>query len=192
MTPTFTSAFDALRHDIMTQCGTCTGKEALETLVFRGSEATLHKISSRNSCHKLYEILAGGAERQASGCWTWTRSLLPNGYAHLSLSGRKHYVHRLFYVLTYGPIGDGKQLDHLCRNRACCRPDHLQPVTCRENLLRGQTVAAGHASKTHCSKGHPFSGPNLHIYWYVRKGQKKSTRVCRTCKGMPLRQTEVA
>lgn len=186
---TSTTAFDALRHDIMTQCGSFHGPEALESACFEADKSPLHKISSRNSCLKLYEKLWLGTDRQASGCWAWERTLLPNGYGQLSINGRKHYLHRIFYLLTYGPIGEGLQIDHLCRNRACCRPDHLEAVTCRENILRGQTIAAFHARKTHCIKGHPFASPNLYISRYRRKGVLKTTRTCRTCAGLPLRQT---
>lgn len=190
MTPTFTSAFDALRHDIMTQCGSWAGIDALETLVYGGADASLHKISSRNPCHKLLEKLTLGTDRRASGCWVWTRSLLPNGYAHLAVNGTKHYVHRLFYILTYGPIGEGLQIDHLCRNRACCRPDHLQAVTCRENLMRAsRTVAARNASKDACHKGHPYAGGNLYVERYTYKGRAKYGRRCRTCRGLPIKVT---
>jgi hypothetical protein len=190
MSLTSTTPFDALRHDIMTQCGTIRGEQALETLANGPQNAPLHKISSRNPYHKLLENLTWGTDRQASGCWIWNRTLLPNGYAQLSVKGEKHYVHRLFYLLTYGPIGDGLQIDHLCRNRACCRPDHLEAVTCRVNLFRAPTTrAAIHAAKTHCIKGHRLSGSNLYVYWYSRKGgPKRPTRVCRACKVRHLRQ----
>lgn len=190
MTSTSTSQFDALRHDIMTHCGAWAGPEALETLVDGGQKLALHKISSRILCLKLSERLTRGSNRQASGCWAWMGSLLPNGYAQVALNGGKHYVHRLFYVLTYGPIGEGLQLDHLCRNRACCRPDHLEAVTCRENLRRApDTIAARNAVKTGCHKGHSYAGGNLYLERYSYRGIPKFGRRCRTCRGLPLKSS---
>lgn len=186
MSLTSTTPFNALRHDIMTQCGTFLGQAALEVLTGVSDNSTLHKISSRNLCHKLYENLWRGTDRQASGCWNWNRTLLPNGYAHLAVNGTKHYVHRLFYILTYGPIGEGLQLDHLCRNRACCRPDHLEAVTCLVNLLRApETLAARNTNKTGCNKGHAYAGGNLYIERYTYKGKPKLCRRCRICRGLP-------
>jgi hypothetical protein len=83
-------------------------------------------------------------------------------------------AHRIAYLLTGQTIPSGWHVDHLCRNHACCNPRHLEAVTHRENLLRGATVAAAHARKTHCPHGHLYAGDNLVTR---RNGQ----RVCRTC-----------
>lgn len=66
------------------------------------------------------------------------------------------------------------QLDHLCRNRGCINPDHLEPVTCRENLLRGQTFQARNAAKTHCPHGHGYDEGNTRF-------NKDGSRACRSC-----------
>jgi len=66
------------------------------------------------------------------------------------------------------------QLDHLCRNRTCCNPAHLELVTGRENLLRGDTLAAANAAKTHCIQGHPLADDNLYV-------ANNGARTCRTC-----------
>lgn len=95
-----------------------------------------------------------------SGCWIWQRSIQANGYARMTVKGERHYVHRLAYELLVGPIPEGLHLDHLCRNRACCNPAHLEPVTCLENVRRGQ----GNGSQTHCPQGHPYEGDNLVVY----------------------------
>ena len=110
-----------------------------------------------------------------TGCWNWTAGRIWNGYGQFWLAGKKHYAHRVAYELLRGEIPEGLQIDHLCRNRACANPDHLEPVTCKENLLRGETFQAANAAKTHCPQGHPYSGDNLYVYPDGRRG-------CRTCK----------
>jgi hypothetical protein len=74
----------------------------------------------------------------ASDCWQWTGSRSDNGYGNFTVGGRTFLVHRLAYQMHVGPIPAGLQLDHLCRNRSCCNPAHLEPVTCRTNALRGE------------------------------------------------------
>lgn len=83
-------------------------------------------------------------------------------------------AHRISYEHFTGPIPAGLHLDHLCRNRACVNPEHCEPVTCRENVRRGEGIAAKHMAKTHCIQGHELSVSNL---YRTRKGH----RVCRTC-----------
>lgn len=72
-------------------------------------------------------------------CWIWKRKPNAKGYGQLRnpRTGRTTTAHRYAYELVVGPIPDGLTIDHLCRVRACVRPDHLEPVTNRENLLRG-------------------------------------------------------
>lgn len=96
-------------------------------------------------------------------CWEWTASLKPNGYGSFVFEGRTWYAHRLAYTLARGEIPHGLQLDHLCRNRACVNPDHLEPVTCRVNLLRGETLTAARAAQTHCVNGHEFTPATTYI-----------------------------
>lgn len=95
-----------------------------------------------------------------TGCMEWLASKKPAGYGQFSARGPSEYAHRVSYELLVGPIPDGLVIDHLCRNRACVRPDHLEPVTNRVNGLRGVGPAAQCARKTHCVHGHPFSAEN--------------------------------
>lgn len=108
-------------------------------------------------------------------CWLWTASIKPQGYGEF-WAGEDHvYAHRFAYVLLVGPIPAGLQIDHLCRVRRCVNPAHLQPVTQRENVLRGEGFSAANAAKAECPSGHPYAGGNLS----VRKG---GWRGCRECK----------
>lgn len=91
-------------------------------------------------------------------CWLWTRTLERGGYARFRLNGKMKSAHRLSYNDAIGPIPEGLQLDHLCRVRHCVNPDHLEPVTARENTLRGEGPASMNARRTLCVNGHPFTG----------------------------------
>lgn len=91
-----------------------------------------------------------------SGCWEWTGAR-SRGYGLLAVNYRRWKAHRLSWELFRGPIPDDLTIDHLCRNKACFNPDHLEPVTQAENLRRGDTIPARNALKTHCPQGHPYS-----------------------------------
>jgi len=93
-------------------------------------------------------------------CWEWTASTA-RGYGQITLRGKWASAHRLAWTILRGPIPDGLTLDHLCRNRACVNPSHLEPVTMKVNLLRGNGACARHARKTHCNRGHPLVPGNL-------------------------------
>lgn len=118
----------------------------------------------------------------AKGCWVWQGSKNHGGYGMMTIgscrdnSRRTVQVHRLSYETYRGPIPNGLTIDHLCRNRACANPNHLEPVTLRENLLRGNGIAGQNARKQFCKWGHPLAGDNLLIY---SRGPFK--RWCRTC-----------
>lgn len=108
------------------------------------------------------------------GCWPWLGAVR-TGYGRFAVQQKRLVqAHRFAYELLVGPIPDGLELDHLCRNRACVNPDHMEPVTSRVNTLRGTSPAARNAVKTHCDAGHPLSPENT----YVWNGQ----RACKTCR----------
>lgn len=99
-----------------------------------------------------------------SGCWIWTGAKR-GGYGKVQVARKMRSLHRLAYELLVGPIPAGLQIDHVkkrgCTSTACCNPAHLEPVTHKENVLRGIAPPAQNARKTHCAKGHAFSGANL-------------------------------
>jgi hypothetical protein len=108
---------------------------------------------------------------KTDGCWLWTGALDGNGYGQIT-SGRRgsgHLpAHRVAYEFLVGPIPDGMELDHVwergCRSTACVNPAHLEPVTHRENVLRGNSPMAQQARQTHCKHGHEFTAENTAFY----------------------------
>jgi hypothetical protein len=113
-----------------------------------------------------------------NGCWTMP-SQDANGYSIFWYGkGLTQRAHRAAYLMFVGPIPDGLDLDHLCRNRACCNPKHVEPVTRSDNLRRGlagMNVAVRQWSKTHCPRGHVYDAENTMT-------TKKGHRLCRTCR----------
>ena len=113
---------------------------------------------------------------KSDGCWLWAGKLDANGYGTFG----HMFAHRLSWLLTHGTLPPrGLELDHLCRVPACVRVDHLEPVTHRENILRGQAPIALNAAKTHCPAGHVLvlrHGP--------RRGNPAGTRYCNVCDGL--------
>lgn len=110
-------------------------------------------------------------------CWLWQGRLSTQGYGRFSGQNPKTLMaHCWAYVHFVGPIPDGRELDHLCRNRSCVNPAHLEPVSHRENMLRGKNAAATNASKTHCIRGHEFTTENT---WF---DPKRKARHCRKCR----------
>lgn len=114
-------------------------------------------------------------------CWNW-KAYKFNGYGKFMV-GEKYkkiprLAHRISYVLYKGRISNNKQIDHLCRNRACVNPEHLQAVSQRENLMRGNGACAMNARKVSCPKGHAYTRENTLLY--KRRGNKY--RKCRKCR----------
>lgn len=92
-----------------------------------------------------------------TGCWIHSVSPGNDGYARIHLKDGCAPIHRIVFQSCNGPIPDGMEIDHLCRNRACVRPDHLQLVTHRENVRRGVSRIAKQMARSRCLRGHEFS-----------------------------------
>ena len=106
-------------------------------------------------------------------CWLWKQPL-DNGYGRFWWNGHTYSAHRFSYYLFVGEIPNDKQLDHLCRNRGCVNPSHLEAVDIKTNVLRGIGLSAQNARKTHCKRNHPLTGPNLTV-------NNRGQRVCKEC-----------
>lgn len=92
-----------------------------------------------------------------SGCWEWVGNRnVRRGYGQLRYNGKTQRAHKVVYELANGPVPHDLELDHLCRNPACVRPDHLEAVTHKVNVLRGQSPTALNAKRTCCDNGHPY------------------------------------
>ncbi|CAM5511642.1 HNH endonuclease signature motif containing protein [Sphingobium scionense] len=106
-------------------------------------------------------------------CWVWTGATNSRGYGNF----RSQLAHRVAYQEKVGAIPDGLTIDHLCRNKLCVNPAHLEPVTSKVNTLRGDAPTAINSRKTHCSNGHELSAENVKI---VVRGDG-TRRKCREC-----------
>lgn len=112
-----------------------------------------------------------------SACWEWPGATNGVGYGVVGRGGKSGsncYVHRVVYEHLVGQIPAGLVLDHLCRNRICANPAHLQPVTHQVNLTRGEGPSGANARKTKCPQGHPYDLMNT---YYEPGGARK----CRAC-----------
>ena len=125
---------------------------------------------------------------RSSACMQWIGALTTAGYGQISIAGQLKYAHRVAYERWVGPIPVGLVIDHLCRNPSCVNPVHLEPVSNRENVLRGVAPSAKNAKKTHCKNGHPLSGENLS----VRNKGHRTERHCKACHRDYMRQRRSA
>ena len=118
---------------------------------------------------RFWEKVDASPER----CWIWKGSKTFEGYGHFKTRQKTHRAHRFSYELHKGKIPNDLVLDHLCKNRLCVNPNHLDAVTNKENILRGNSFSAINAKKTICCRGHPLTPDNLYA--------KSKVRRCKAC-----------
>lgn len=111
-------------------------------------------------------------------CWLWLGALDTQGYGQFHADGRRHKAHRFAWRLAGRSLDGALVLDHMCRTRRCVRPDHLEQVANKTNVLRGVGAAAMNARKTHCPSGHPYDEDNTYVY--IWRGAP--VRICRACR----------
>lgn len=120
-------------------------------------------------------------------CIEWMKHKTQDGYGRAFHNGKPKYTHRIAYEMVIGSIPDGLQIDHLCRNRVCCNPNHLEAVTQAENARRGMSAKRAReigAAKTHCKRGHEYTLENTYLQ------PATGRRSCRTCKRTVLREEQ--
>jgi hypothetical protein len=132
--------------------------------------------------------------RQDGECWTWTACLNKFGYGWFNSCGEvtTQFAHRIAWIELRGPIPEGLELDHLCRNRACVNPDHLEPVPHGENVRRGDLSEAArkwNGDKAECLRGHPL---NDEANAYVDARGRRNCRACAALRARTNRAKAVA
>lgn len=121
----------------------------------------------------------------ASGdCWKWTGASNNVGYGTFYANSTTTGAHRWAWEFLVGPILEGFEIDHLCRNRSCVNPDHLEVVDRRTNILRSQSFIAEQAHQSHCKWGHPLVESNVYV-----PPEHPTWRTCRTCKRRRKRES---
>jgi hypothetical protein len=119
--------------------------------------------------------------RDPDGCWIWTGAMMGQGYGHFWVPNRKEMVgaHVYAYERVNGAIPLGYQIDHVCRNRKCVRPDHLEVVTPRENTIRGQAPNTLRHLENRCKRGHDLR---------LARVRPNGTRECQQCNTIRTRE----
>lgn len=161
------------------------------TLAGTQAEFTVEDFCFMYGPYKTYEDRFWSKVDKSEACWLWTAGTM-QGYGVFSTrvngKGKMHRAHRYAFELVHGPIADGLTLDHLCHtqddscmggnscpHRRCVNPDHLEPTSGTDNVLRGRSLAALNFRKTHCLRGHQFTPTNTYL-------TKNGGRACLTCR----------
>jgi hypothetical protein len=135
---------------------------------------------------EIIERMCRYREITTDGCWNWTGFINPDGYGQTSFKHRNVLAHRLTYIAFHNidspPKSSGLQFDHLCRNRRCFNPAHVELVTARTNTLRSYIAPATlNHLKTTCIRGHELIGDNIQF--------KSGHRICRACRRIYNKET---
>lgn len=127
----------------------------------------------RDPRERILERVTKQDRGHGTPCWISDRAMNEAGYTKIGVRRRSYYTHRLAYEVFVGSIPESMHLDHLCRQPACCNPQHLEPVTPRENVMRGNSHVVAQAAQTHCKYGHAYAEANT--------GVCAGKRYCREC-----------
>ena len=175
-------------HQVQVQCDHC--QRQLFRNPFRVNKAKRYFCDM--ACRKAFAAASlsvrveekinreSGEWFNGSQCWRWIGFIDKAGYGRISVGGRAGevgYAHRVSYEFVHGPIPEGLVLDHLCRNRWCCNPEHLEAVRQRENFLRGVHPYVAIHQSGRCARGHERNAENT----YYRK-DRPGHWLCRACK----------
>lgn len=167
----------SLKRPVNRTCAVC-GTDFVARLVPQQIRQGLGKVCSWECQRKgmSLDLKTGFYDRieKTSSCWNWLGPRMRSGYGRASFSGRRGLAHRISYELLRAPVPSNLQIDHVCRNRLCVNPDHLCPMTRKENLRRGIGPTGIRHRQIACKYGHPFDEKNTRI-------RKNGTRQCRRC-----------
>ena len=137
----------------------------------------------------LEDRLAAKSMRTSCGCVIWLGSTDPKGYGRLHNPKGSRHAHRIAYELARGPIPKGMELDHLCRISSCVNPDHLEPVTRKENIRRGVVSEVNKSNRHFCKLGHELTDENTYLY---DPGDGYMRRRCKKCNTLEQRRRRVS
>lgn len=124
---------------------------------------------------------------KTDSCWNWTAGIASKRYGQFCINGKMMAAHRLSYEEKYGKILEGLVIDHLCKNPKCVNPNHLEAVTQKENIMRGNWFASKNAKKTHCPKGHEFTNETT-IFYKRKTWIQRQCRICHNVNCVNYRQ----
>lgn len=132
------------------------------------------------TCYMNIEARFWAKVKKSPTCWWWTGAVSDTGYGSFNAGGTYLGAHRYAYKTAVGDPGE-LHLDHLCRNRLCVNPEHLEPVTVKENAMRGWGRGLNNSAKMFCPHGHPYDDENTYHHTKIVNGNPRRWRRCKTC-----------